>query len=441
MASTGDCSPSTCPVDNGFLSSPPSMAGNTLMMAAFAVLVPIALWVGIAFRTPLYASSFILGLLFEVMGYAGRVVLRTDLASKSYFVLFLVGTIMGPTFITGAIYVVLPHILTLYGSDVSVVSRPIYLAVVFLAFDVFTLAFQAVGAAFASQGSTSEEMHQGSNILLVGLALQIASLVVFFGTYYRFALNLVRNRHLIDPRHSDIYLSTRFRSSLICLQLASGLLLIRTIARTYQVATGQASSSSQSEVFTLVLDGALVLLACILLTLLPPGAAFRSAWPATSTRRRDDTRRQRPHHLALQPRSPGPVYYFSPPPGAKDQTSPTFSAAGSAATPTLGGPSPRPSPTWSYYQQHQHHRYHRRQPSAPPLAEGQSPPPYDQRSSYQTVPYQPATPPSSRRFSSAAESAAGGGGSESGTLSPGHGGRRSRRATAEGDLVEHDAIW
>jgi len=134
------------------------MAGNTLMMAAFAVLVPIALWVGIAFRTPLYASSFILGLLFEVMGYAGRVVLRTDLASKSYFVLFLVGTIMGPTFITGAIYVVLPHILTLYGSDVSVVSRPIYLAVVFLAFDVFTLAFQAVGAAFASQGSTSEEV-------------------------------------------------------------------------------------------------------------------------------------------------------------------------------------------------------------------------------------------------------------------------------------------
>lgn len=154
----GDCTAATCPVAGGFLSSPPSLEGSAVMLAASAVLVPVQVVLGVRYRTPLYAVTFVLGLLCEVMGYVGRIMLRTDQASRQYFAVSLVGLIMGPTFISGAIYLVLPHVLVLYGRELSLVSRPLYLGFLFLAFNVFTLAFQAVGCSFAANGASKGEV-------------------------------------------------------------------------------------------------------------------------------------------------------------------------------------------------------------------------------------------------------------------------------------------
>ena len=158
VISSGDCSPDLCPVTRGFFLDSPSMGGSLFLLAAFAFLVPVNVLTGLRWKTPLYTVAFVMGLLFEVMGYVGRFMLRTNLASRKYFVLFLLGTVMGPTFITAAIYLVLPHILTIYGTDISGISQPIYLAYFFLAFDVFTLAFQGVGSAFAVQGTSDVEV-------------------------------------------------------------------------------------------------------------------------------------------------------------------------------------------------------------------------------------------------------------------------------------------
>lgn len=158
--SAGDCTPDTCPVTNGFFAAPPSLEGAAFLLAAFAALIPINLWIGARCKTTLYAVTLITGLLMEVMGYVGRLMLRNDLANKSYFVLFLLGTVMGPTFISAAIYLILPHILTVYGSDLSVIPEPIWLGYLFLAFDVFTLAFLAVGSAFASEGFSKIQVCQ-----------------------------------------------------------------------------------------------------------------------------------------------------------------------------------------------------------------------------------------------------------------------------------------
>lgn len=86
------------------------------------------------------------------MGYSGRLLLRNDLARKSYFVMSLIGTATGPTLITAAIYTILPHILALYGSDVGTPLEPVWLSYFFFAFDSFTVAFQTVGCVFAAQG-------------------------------------------------------------------------------------------------------------------------------------------------------------------------------------------------------------------------------------------------------------------------------------------------
>ncbi|KAK2615071.1 hypothetical protein N8I77_001847 [Diaporthe amygdali] len=211
----GDCTLATCPVEKGWLSSPPPIEGTAFMLAAFAILVPINLWVGARCRTTVYSLSMSAGLLLEVAGYGARLLLRRDLASKSYFVLSLLGTALGPTLITAAIYTILPHILAIYGSDLCITLEPAWLNLFFFAFDGFTLAFQAVGCVFAAKGYNLVEIQQGVNVLIAGLALQLLSLVGFFGLYFWFMSRVFRNREFLNPRFSDIYLSTRFKTALL----------------------------------------------------------------------------------------------------------------------------------------------------------------------------------------------------------------------------------
>ena len=197
-------------------------------------------------------------------------------------------------------------------------------------------------------------------------------------------------------------------SLLLGIQIATILILIRTITRLVQVGTGFDSAISQSQVYILVLDGAEILLACVLLTALPPGAAFRSAWAPTSP----NHRKPRPHSgYSLQPQR-SPVLIMSPPPGKTTQRSSTQSMHSSR----------KPSPRWSS---------HRRQPSAPRI-EGQPPPPYERPITFQRVPYQP----SPGRYTPGVES-------DSVASSPIESPRRARRASraAADPLVEHDTIW
>lgn len=65
---------------------------------------------------------------------------------------------MGPMFITSAVHMTLPHILALYGSDLSIVPGPIWLRNFFMGWDIFTLAFEALGSAYTAESSSKEEV-------------------------------------------------------------------------------------------------------------------------------------------------------------------------------------------------------------------------------------------------------------------------------------------
>lgn len=53
-------------------------------------------------------------------------------------------------------------------------------------------------------------------MLIAGLALQILSLVGFFGLYFWFMSRVYRNREILDPRFSSVYLSARLKTALLC---------------------------------------------------------------------------------------------------------------------------------------------------------------------------------------------------------------------------------
>lgn len=237
MGASGDCTTTgTCTLQHGFLSSPPSLAGSSVFLVAFAVLVPINFFTGMRYNTPLYSSTIIAGLLFEVVGYVGRVLLNSNTASVPSFVIFMLGTIMGPVFFTSAVYQILPHVVVLYGKEFTLISQPAHFGLLFLVLDLFTLVIQAAGIALAVTGGSQAEVRlqcrnvlivchadssfiqitRGIDILLAGLGMQLVSSALFLAIYWYFVYKLHHRRYILDPTFQDVYLSPKFRSFLLC---------------------------------------------------------------------------------------------------------------------------------------------------------------------------------------------------------------------------------
>ena len=156
MLDTQECAAETCTTN--FSQYQPALAGNAFMTAAFAALVPVNLYTGVRYKTPLYAALMVSGLLLEILGHVGVVLLRTDTTSHGFFSLYMMGTLFGPTLLGSANYLALPRVMVLYGEGFSLISRPIYFSIAFAIIDILTLAFQSTGVAFASSDGSTDEV-------------------------------------------------------------------------------------------------------------------------------------------------------------------------------------------------------------------------------------------------------------------------------------------
>lgn len=325
-------------------------------------------------------------------------------------------------------------------------------------------------------------MQQGVNVLVAGLGLQAASILLYYGAYVWFLSRLSSNREFLDPRFSDIFLSTKFKTSMLCMtnlffspfwsqktftyqiqttrmpganiylsqgmQLALALILIRTIARMVQLASGLSSSLSQSQAYIPVLDGGLTLVAVLILTLAgAPGPAFGRAWLATSPCRRGA-------NISLSA-APYPTHHRVP---------------GSPLQDLYGSPAPSPLGYQIRPQQQQRNRHnswtgHKRQHSAtsssgtvvagPPPPP--PPPPYERPASgYTRVPFVPPRALSLRQQygqgrvveseveapgTEGSRTGGSGGGPSGGTGSGGRTRTRSSPRVFDEDMVRHDSIW
>ena len=142
----GDCGIS-CPVDGGYFSYSPSIAGNAILLALFSLLLPVTLYMGYLFRPPFFSAVLATGLAFDVVGFAGRVLLHGDRASQTYFTLSMLGTVLGPTFTAAAIFVVLPHVLAVYGDHLSP-CRPSFVEAGLCSLTCVALVIELVGVLF-----------------------------------------------------------------------------------------------------------------------------------------------------------------------------------------------------------------------------------------------------------------------------------------------------
>jgi hypothetical protein len=109
------CALQTCPLIYAYLMYDPSLAGNALFLAIFSFQLPIQLLLGLHYRTSGVTIAIFIGLVLEIIGYAGRIEMHFNPFLKSNFLTYLIPLTIGPVFLAAAVYLCLARIVVVYG--------------------------------------------------------------------------------------------------------------------------------------------------------------------------------------------------------------------------------------------------------------------------------------------------------------------------------------
>ncbi|KAH7369602.1 RTA1 like protein-domain-containing protein [Rhexocercosporidium sp. MPI-PUGE-AT-0058] len=275
------CTLKTCDVKLwGYIHYQPSMIGNILFLVLFDMIAVAQIFLGIKYKTGAWVLCMLLGLAAESTGYVARILMHADPFSRTYFLMYLICLTIGPVFIAAGIYLCLGRIVVIYGDHISRI-RPQNYTFFFMGCDVISLVVQAVGGGIAASFPLSNQkmIDLGTHILVAGLSFQVASLFAFLVCSIEFLIRVKRNPDKVNPEYADLYNSKRFKTFLGSIFLATVCLFVRTIFRSVELSEGFSGKLANNETQFIVLDGVMVTLACLCLTLMHPGIGIgKKGW-------------------------------------------------------------------------------------------------------------------------------------------------------------------
>jgi hypothetical protein len=83
------CTLDTCPIDLAYINYQPNLGANILFLAIFAFFLAGQLVVGSWFRTWTYMGAMSAGLILEVLGYVGRIMMHNNPFDFNAFLLYV----------------------------------------------------------------------------------------------------------------------------------------------------------------------------------------------------------------------------------------------------------------------------------------------------------------------------------------------------------------
>ena len=218
-----------------------------------------------------YFTPILVGTIMEIVGYVCRALsAKRDPYSVLYFVLQYFFIVVAPVFFSAAIYTVLSVLINRLGRAYAPLAPRIILGV-FIACDVVATIVQVAGAALIG---TAESNHKdpttANDILLAGLAFQVASFAVFIALM---AVFLWRARaHVGAQRKSEGAAEpTVGRGFLVAFWLATLMVYLRTCFRLAETADGLQKYLSTHEAFFGCLEFAPIVVAVYALGFWHPG--------------------------------------------------------------------------------------------------------------------------------------------------------------------------
>ena len=182
--------------------------------------------------------------------------------------------------------------------------KPRTYTIIFICSDVFSLVLQATGGALADQAADDGSGQTGINIMIAGLAWQVVSLVIFIALCADFAHAVLKdglvahNRALENLRtfsssHKKMkgFMFGRVLFGLdgtlltpSALLVATATIFTRSCYRVAELQEGFDGDLANQQAAFMILEGAMIIIACIALTALHPGLVLGEFWSLKTAR-------------------------------------------------------------------------------------------------------------------------------------------------------------
>ncbi|KAL2813865.1 RTA1 like protein-domain-containing protein [Aspergillus granulosus] len=274
------CTLETCPLSMASVEYRPVLWGNIFFMALFGVAALIHLGVGIRYKTWTFMVATVLGLAGEVAGYVGRVNLHDNPFNGDNFLVYLVCLTIAPAFLTAAIYLTLSRIVVAYGEKISYFKPRTY-TITFITFDFIALLLQAIGGAIASTADDDDQegTDLGINIMIAGLAWQVASLLIFTGMAAHFAWRVRKAAGAdFNMNFETLRRGAYFKGSLWGLGIATLVIFVRSVFRCAELSEGFDGHLANDEVTFMILEATMIAISVVCLTVFHPGLVWKGQW-------------------------------------------------------------------------------------------------------------------------------------------------------------------
>jgi len=213
----------------------------------------------------------------EAIGWSGRFGSSQNPEQLTPFLIGMVCTIIAPTPLAAANFIILGRIIRELGSCYSRLP-PLWYTIIFCTFDIISLIIQAIGGATASNAlENGNSPTIGGNIMLGGIALQMIAITIYIGFAVEFFFRYFNDNPVYDTSASSVeggkptQLDKRMKIMIFGLMFSTICLFIRAVYRTCELSNGWSGRIISTQVYFNVLDGAMITLAIYTLNFIHPG--------------------------------------------------------------------------------------------------------------------------------------------------------------------------
>ncbi|OSX62459.1 hypothetical protein POSPLADRAFT_1046756 [Postia placenta MAD-698-R-SB12] len=220
--------------------------------------------------------------ILEIVGWSGRLWSSKNILAKSPYLMQIVTTIIAPTFLVAANFVILGQMIRRLGQCYSRISAKWY-TIIFCSFDAIALIIQAVGGATAAtavdqnKNPNKRETHadtQGGHIMLIGIVIQMFGITVYMALAAEFILRYLYDRPVRasgDRPLAAFSFDRKHKLMLAGLTFSSICIYIRSVYRTIELANGWTGYIIHTQRYFDWLDGGMITLAMFTVNFFHPG--------------------------------------------------------------------------------------------------------------------------------------------------------------------------
>ncbi|CAE6427639.1 unnamed protein product [Rhizoctonia solani] len=233
-------------------------------------------------RTMYMIPTLVLCGVGELLGWAGRYWGHVNPHNGDAFMMQITTTIIAPSFMTAAMFLILPKVINELGTGYSRMPTRLY-SIIFISADVTALVIQAAGGAIASIADTPSGAEQGGKIMLGGIVIQLVAVILYTILGIEFVVRFSLDR----PARSTVEYERRKHAGwigvprgivlmLVGLGIATVFIIIRSIYRTIELTDGWNGTIISTEKWFNWFDGAPIVVAMFTFNVFHPGYLLRN---------------------------------------------------------------------------------------------------------------------------------------------------------------------